>query len=742
MLKIKHKDMKNNYLKNILNILTEAYDYVKLTEAVPYSKAKEYLQIERSPEAETRIKQVFSKLKSLPNARQLDKRGWRIAFPYAEDSTEFEIQSILEPYDFSIKNYKDGVALDTKSNKEIAIGKALNKISKKEPDAKELLDRYAAIKGKGATNKDEDLMIVFSSAKYDIIGMSTDRDSYWDSCMNVIKGSNRHYVKLDLKEGSIICYLTTISDTNLKKPLGRVLIKPYINTENKEDVVLYAELKTYGKISNSEKFMDEVDDYMEKTQKLSGSYERLGCLYPDSDRDTIEGKETIRTRALKKFENGEELEDSEFVSLPLEIKRKSIDDFIKNNLELDGFIFPIKYSYASQSQKKNIIKIHIKNKMRIYPFLFNGAPKDSKKEIIDYKLDNRIELEDSEYRAATPEQRGKHLDNKIENENFLYNNELKLATEEQREKYYNVVIRNGKRLNKYSFEYMSQNLKEKYIDSIIYNTLEDYELDIATEKQKEKHYNIIIERGYRIIESYFKYMPQNLKEKYIDGLIDSNERLKDYELRIATPKQQIKYVKLILRNDSLYDSEIELLSNEARTEYLNIKSESYWGLSSTDFKYMTDEQIEKYINLKLDDFFFKSLQSHEYDAATKEQKEKYIISKIENNKNLFDYELDLATPEQKEKYIDIKLKNGYKLQKYEFEYATKEQKEKYINWIIRNYSVKYDMILSYDMFKDATPEQKEKYIEKKINNKEQLNSFEYIEATLEQKERYQEYDKD
>jgi hypothetical protein len=177
--------------------------------------------------------------------------------------------------------------------------------------------------------------------------------------------------------------LTTISDTNLQRALGRVLIKPYLNTEDKKDVVLYAELKTYGSIPNPQKFMDEVDDYMEKTQQLSGSYERLGCLYPDSDRDTIEGKETIRTRALKKFENGEELEDSEFISLPLEIKRKSIDDFIKNNLELYGYIIPIKYSYASQSQKKNIIKTFIKNKERIYPFLFNGAPKDSKKEIID-----------------------------------------------------------------------------------------------------------------------------------------------------------------------------------------------------------------------------------------------------------------------------------------------------------------------------------------------------------------------
>ena len=109
MLKNKHQHT-DIYLKSILNVLTEAYDYVKLTEAVPYSVAKEYLQIERSPEAEVRIKEVFSKLKSLPNARQLDKRGWRIAFPYAEDSTEFEIQSILEPYNFSIKDYKDGVA--------------------------------------------------------------------------------------------------------------------------------------------------------------------------------------------------------------------------------------------------------------------------------------------------------------------------------------------------------------------------------------------------------------------------------------------------------------------------------------------------------------------------------------------------------------------------------------------------------------------------------------------------------
>jgi hypothetical protein len=406
MLKIKHKDMKNNYLKNILNILTEAYDYVKLTEAVPYSVAKEYMTIERSPEAETRIKEVFNKLKSLPNARQLDKRGWRIAFPYAEDSTEFEIQSILEPYDFSIKDYKDGVALDTKNNREISLGKALNIVSKKEPDAKELIDRYAAIKGKGATNKDEDLMIIFSSAKYDIIGMSTDRDSYWDSCMNVIRGGNRHYVKLDIKEGSIICYLTTLSDTNLKKPLGRVLIKPYINTENKEDVVLYPELKTYGSIPNPQKFMDEVDDYMQKTQKLSGSYERLGCLYKDSDRGEIEDKESVRTRALQKLQDIEGLSRVEFISLPLKNKRQYIDILVKKESRLYDF----QYNFASQSQKKEYIKMLFSRKIRVSEFEFKGAPKDIRTEIISKHMEYKIPLEDYELEAATPKQKEEYVD--------------------------------------------------------------------------------------------------------------------------------------------------------------------------------------------------------------------------------------------------------------------------------------------------------------------------------------------
>ena len=595
MLKIKHINT-DIYLKSILNVLTEAYDYVKLTEAVPYSVAKEYLEIERSPEAEVRIKEVFSKLKSLPNARQLDKRGWRIAFPYAEDSTEFEIQSILEPYNFSIKDYKDGVALDTKNNREISLGKALNIVSKKESDAKDLMDKYAAIKSKGATNKDEDLMIIFSSAKYDIIGMSTDRDSYWDSCMNVIRGGNRHYVKLDIKEGSIICYLTKISDTNLKKPLGRVLIKPYINTENKEDVVLYPELKTYGSIPNPDKFMDEVDNYMEKTQKLSGSYERLGCLYKDSQRSEIEGKETIQKRALKKLEDKEGLSRAEFISLPLKNKRQYIDSLVKEETRLYDF----QYNFASQSQKKEYIrKLLDDNERDVKDYEFKGAPKDIKSEIISKKLEYKNPLREYEFEAATPKQRDESINITLDKGVPLAFYEFKAATEQQKTRYINYKIDDRyHRFEKYELEAATPEQIEKYIDAKIKNRykLEKYEFEAATQKNKKDYIDSKIENEDFLEDYEFEAATQKIKEFYIDWKLGRQYYLKDYQFKVATQKQKEKYIDWKIKNDR--------------------------GVQEYEFEEATQEQKEKYID-RLISYFYDNLQDYELEAATPEQKEKY-----------------------------------------------------------------------------------------------------------------------
>ena len=54
---------------------------------------------------------------------------------------------------------------------------------------------------------------------------------------------------------------------------------------------------------------------------------------------------------------------------------------------------------------------------------------------------------------------------------------------------------------------------------------------------------MLIEREARVVEGHIKYMSQNMKEKYIEYLIDSDKILKDYELSIATPEQKEKYIE-------------------------------------------------------------------------------------------------------------------------------------------------------------------------------------------------------
>lgn len=490
-------------------------------EAVAYSVAKKYLEIERSPEAEERIKQVFNNLKSLPNARQLDKRGWRISFPYSNDSTENEIKDILEPYQFTIKDYKNNLAIDTKNNREIALNKALNIVSKKEPEAKELMDRYASIKSRGIIDKKDDLIIIFSSAKYDIAGMSTGRLPTWSSCMNLIMGGNQHYVERDIREGTIICYLTKVNDTNIENPLGRVLIKPFLNVQNEKDVILYPDQKTYGIIPNSEKFTDTIDDYMEKTQKLLGNYRRLGCLYNDSYRDQVEDKETIRNRALKKLEKGEQLTNPEFISLHIMDRRRLIEKMLINGNILHDLIY---YVLASQSQKKRYISLLIKNnKYSTYnmyedEYIFNNSPKEVKKEIIDYKIKN-----------------GK----------LIWSDQLKEATPEQREEHFNNKINKGHSLLDWEFEMLTPEQKTFAIDTLIKNkhTMTKEELKHASSTQKETYF----ERKISFLEKFVKKLLKNdFPKDSIKSQIQKSD-LQGYELKFLSPVHKKRYMDIILK---------------------------------------------------------------------------------------------------------------------------------------------------------------------------------------------------
>ena len=68
--------------------------------------------------------------------------------------------------------------------------------------------------------------IVIFRHLYDIAGMITDR--CWTSCMNLDKGKYKEYISSSIINGTLIAYLVNENDTNINKPIARVLIKPYI----------------------------------------------------------------------------------------------------------------------------------------------------------------------------------------------------------------------------------------------------------------------------------------------------------------------------------------------------------------------------------------------------------------------------------------------------------------------------------------------------------------------------------
>jgi hypothetical protein len=615
-------------------------------------------------------------------------------------------------------------------------------------------------------------MIVFSSAKYDIIGMSTGRDSYWDSCMNVIKGSNRHYIKADIREGSIICYITRIGDTDLKKPLGRILIKPYLNSENPKDVILYAEYKTYGSIPNPEKFIDEVDDYMEKTQKLSGSYKRLGCLYGDSDRDSVESKETIQKRALNKVKEGNSLTSMEFVSLPSKNKKIYIDELNKEEKRLSKVI----YSFATQSQKKFYIRGRLKFGSEIEDYEFKSAPKELKYEIIDYKLENDVgNIYHYEFEAATTEQKDRYIDKQIAKKfTDIPESYLQELSDKQQKFYIEKVLEKGKKyFSNFEIRLMSEDQFLKYISNLYKNNESIYQdtadnlsgknMEILVDYILENHIHEIRKRSsrYDLTEKQIeKYINKLIETDQYEELVDSNNLAK------ASKKDQERYIDYLLSKEiSIPDWIIEYGNPKQKKTYINSKDSEGYRLENKDFIHLTQNEIDEYINRRIKIGY--SLAKYEFEAISSEQKEKYINYKIENNtESLKDYELEVAapekikkhiinlldkseqiskfelkyaTPEQIKKYINLKLSNKSTLYlyEYEFELASLEQKEKYINYKIEdNKSLK-----DYE-FQAATPEQKERYIDIWIGYEEKLSEYELEFATPEQKERYQEYDKD
>jgi len=130
-------------------------------------------------------------------------------------------------------------------------------------------------------NKVKTYYIVFSKHAYDVAGMSTNRG--WTSCMNLYSGINKHYIQYDVENGTMVAYLVANDDLNITRPIARVAIKPFVNTDDATDVFYEPEERVYG--SPPHTFLEAVNNIVNAAQPgKTGRFKMVDTLYCDSKR--------------------------------------------------------------------------------------------------------------------------------------------------------------------------------------------------------------------------------------------------------------------------------------------------------------------------------------------------------------------------------------------------------------------------------------------------------------------------
>lgn len=204
-----------------------------------------------------------------------DKKAYRVYLPVNEEAGEVIeapalIQRALGEKGYLVEDYRAGIAVDKTGKRRMRIGKLIadNK------ELKQLFDndsKRKAFRGK--------YIICVSRHPYDIVGASTARG--WTSCMNLVDGEEADHLEQDVKHGTIIAYLIDQNDTNINRPVGRALIKPFIN---KGHTVLRCEKQVYG--TTVDGFVKTIQHWLDKNFNhgmIDGRYKLAPKLYADGE---------------------------------------------------------------------------------------------------------------------------------------------------------------------------------------------------------------------------------------------------------------------------------------------------------------------------------------------------------------------------------------------------------------------------------------------------------------------------
>ena len=255
-------------------------------EALVPSQFRPYTDIwKNNPNLKERYKSIFDEYKSKYSG---DKNAYRIYLPLltGNKKSEFEdqIAKFLLDNGWSLVDYIDGKARFGESKNTKRIGQVFSQLERsadevKKSEIKRLLKGFIEdpIRKQG---KGSEYIVCISRHPYDVAGADTNRD--WENCMTIGTGTNFKYLIHDVKEGSLVAYLIKNDDKNINKPLANCAIKPYINSQNKSDVILLRDSKTYPQPYPD--FENTVSSWLDE---INGKKEGIYCLHPKLYKDTF-----------------------------------------------------------------------------------------------------------------------------------------------------------------------------------------------------------------------------------------------------------------------------------------------------------------------------------------------------------------------------------------------------------------------------------------------------------------------
>lgn len=249
--------------------------------AIPLSIVKKMMRKTPS-KANHMYDEIFTKLgegKSVDKSRIYIPLDDAAIIPHKVTAPQ-EIVEYLASIKFSLNDYLLGTAMMPDGKRTVRLGKALSK----RPD---LLRKFENDPQRKLVRHDK-MWVVISRHPYDILGMSFDRG--WTSCMNLEDGINKHYLKGDLKQGTLVAYLIKDTDKNINAPISRIAIRPYYEKKSirktKKNIYLVPS-GVYG--TSSEKFETIVKKFcaLINDHAPHGHYVLKNDLYDDGEGSDI-----------------------------------------------------------------------------------------------------------------------------------------------------------------------------------------------------------------------------------------------------------------------------------------------------------------------------------------------------------------------------------------------------------------------------------------------------------------------